>query len=71
MSPEHYRCIILLSQSSSWFRVFQKLAVAQLVEKFPDFYGTQKFIIMFTRARHWALFWARWIKSISSHPFSL
>jgi hypothetical protein len=27
---------------------FEKLIVAQVVKKFPAFYGTQRFIIMFT-----------------------
>jgi len=33
----------------------EKLIVTQLVMKFPVFYGTQKFITMFTRAHHWSL----------------
>jgi hypothetical protein len=37
-----------------WSRViFEKLIVAQLV-KLSGFYRTQKFIAMFTRARHWS-----------------
>jgi hypothetical protein len=28
---------------------------AQLVKKFPTFYGTRRFIIVFTRARHLSL----------------
>jgi hypothetical protein len=42
---------------------FEKLVVTQLVKKFPDFYGTQKFIIVFTAARHWFLSWTRLIQS--------
>jgi hypothetical protein len=34
--------------------LLDKLTVAQLVE-FPAFYGTQKFITVLTRARHWPL----------------
>jgi hypothetical protein len=30
----------------------------------------ERFIIVFTRARHWSLFWARWIQSTPSHPIS-
>jgi hypothetical protein len=29
--------------------------ITQLVKKFPAFYGTRRFIIMFTRARHLSL----------------
>jgi hypothetical protein len=32
-----------------------KLRVAQLVKKFPNFYGTRSFITVFTRACHWTL----------------
>jgi len=35
--------------------------VAQLVSKLPTFHGTQRFIIVFTRACHWYLSWVRWI----------
>jgi hypothetical protein len=34
----------------------EKLAVAQPVKKLLAFYATRKFITVFTRARHWALF---------------
>jgi hypothetical protein len=36
--------------------LIEKLIVAQLVEKFPAFYGTGMFISMFTKIRHWTLF---------------
>jgi hypothetical protein len=29
--------------------------VAQLVKKFPDLYGTRRFITMFTRVHHWSV----------------
>jgi len=38
-----------------WSRVLQKLVVTQLVKKFPTFYGTWRFIIVFTRFHHWSL----------------
>jgi hypothetical protein len=38
-----------------------KLTVTQLVKKFPAFYGTRRFITVFTTARHWSLPWATWI----------
>jgi hypothetical protein len=34
---------------------------------FPAFYGTRKFITVFTRDLHWSLSWARWIQSIPSY----
>jgi hypothetical protein len=41
--------------------LFEKLTVAQLVSRHsPAFYGTRRFITVFTRARHWSLFWVRW-----------
>jgi len=33
-------------------RTLQKLIVIQLVKKFPVFYGTLRFIAVFTTARH-------------------
>jgi hypothetical protein len=33
-------------------QLHHKMAVAQLVEKFPPTYGTQRFITVFTRASH-------------------
>jgi hypothetical protein len=55
-----------------WSRVcLEKLVVTQLVKKFPAFYGTRRFITVFTRARHWSLSWARCIQSTTFHPISL
>jgi hypothetical protein len=56
---------------TSWSRVLQKLTVTQPVKQMPAFYGTRKFITMFTTARHWSLSWVRCIQSTSSHPISL
>jgi hypothetical protein len=59
------------SSSHSWSRVvLEKLIVTQLVNKFPTFYGTFRFIIMFTRAHHLSLSWARWVWSVLPHPIS-
>jgi hypothetical protein len=33
-------------------RVMEKLLVTHLVKKFPAFYGTQRFITVFTRSSH-------------------
>jgi hypothetical protein len=43
----------------------------QLLENFPAFYGTRRFITVFTRVLHWSLSWARSIRSIPSHLISL
>jgi len=49
---------------SLWRRVLLgKLIVNQLVKKSPVFYGTLRFIIMFTEGRHWTLPRAMWIQS--------
>jgi hypothetical protein len=60
--------------------VLEKLIGFQLVKKFPVFYGTQKFIIAFTLARHLSLslcehfitrYCLRWgVVSISPYPKS-
>jgi hypothetical protein len=42
----------------------------QLLKNFPAFYGTRRFITVYTRALHWSLSWARYIQSIASHPIS-
>jgi len=55
-----------------WGRaLLEKIIVAQLVKKFPTFYGTRRFIIVFTRARQWSLSCSRWIQSTASHPSSV
>jgi len=39
--------------------LLDKLVVVHLVKNFPDFYGTQKFVTVFIRARHRSLACAR------------
>jgi hypothetical protein len=65
----NYSQALWLSLSYTWPNLFQsvfddskccrvlpeKLTVTQLVNKFPAFYGTRRFITVFTRARHWPL----------------
>jgi len=49
-----------------WNRnLLEKLTVTQLLKKFPDLYATRRFIIVYTRPRHWSLYWARGIYSTS------
>jgi hypothetical protein len=43
----------------------------QLLKNFTEFYGTWRFITVFTRALHWPLSWVRSIQFIPSHPISL
>jgi len=37
----------------------------------PTFYGTQRFITMFTRAHHWSQSWGRCIQSTHYYPISI
>jgi hypothetical protein len=46
-------------------------ADSHTVTKIPAFYGTQRFINMFTRAFHWLTSWSRCIQSTPPHPISL
>jgi hypothetical protein len=38
-------------------------------QEFPSFYVSRRFLTMFTRTLHWSLLCARWIQSITPHPF--
>jgi len=54
---------------TAWSRfLLEKLTGSHLVKKFPALYGTRRFIIAFTSARHLSLSWAR---SIQNVPFPL
>ena len=54
-----------------WSRVLlEKLTGFQLVNKFPAFYGTRRFITASTSARHLSLSWTRSIPSIPSNTNS-
>jgi hypothetical protein len=69
----HVHCPVLTGlQLTSWSRaLLEKPPVVQLLENFPAFYGTRRFITAFTRVLHWSLSWARSIQSISPYPISL
>jgi hypothetical protein len=45
--------------------------VAKLLKNFPIFYGTRRFISVFTRVLHRSLSWARWVQSTPPHTISL
>jgi hypothetical protein len=40
-------------------------------KKFPAFYGTRRFITVFTRTLHWSISWARSIQSLPFYTISL
>jgi hypothetical protein len=48
---------------TSYGRVLEKPPVVHLLKISPIFYGTRRFITVFTIARQWYLSWARWISS--------
>jgi hypothetical protein len=55
-----------------WSRVIpNQLMVTQILKKFSAFYGTRRFITVFTTARHCSLFLARWIQSTPSYSIFL
>jgi hypothetical protein len=54
----------------SW-ALLEKPPIVQLLKNFPVFYGSRRFITVFTRALHWSRSWARSIQSVPSHPISL
>ena len=49
--------------------LLEKLTGPQLVKKFPEFYGTRRFITAFASARHLSLSWASSIQSSSPCPY--
>ena len=54
-----------------WCRVLlEKLTSLQLVNKFPAFHGTRRFITALTSVRHLSLSWASPIQSIYAYPAS-
>jgi hypothetical protein len=55
-SQEPAFCPYQPEESSPWSRfLLEKLAVPQLIKKFPAFYGSIRFITVFTKARHLSL----------------
>jgi len=68
MLNQEFRCTYLLTP---WSPVLlEKLTGLQLVNKFPAFYGTWRFITAFTSACHLSLSWASSIQSIYPHHTS-
>jgi hypothetical protein len=60
----------IITHSWSW-ALFEKPPVVQLLKKFPAFYGTRRFITVFTRNLYWSLSWARSIQYMLSYPILL
>jgi hypothetical protein len=61
---QNYTC---LTHSWSW-ALLEKLPIVQLLKNFPAFYGTRRFITVFTRALHWSLSSAR---TTFDYPFKI
>ena len=61
---------ILTYLLTPWSTVPLEKLVLQLVKKFPAFYGTRKFITVFTSARKLSLSWANSIQSPQPPPTS-
>jgi hypothetical protein len=61
------------SQILTCFKICHRrlLPQFQLVNKFPAFYGTKMFIIVFTADRHWSLSWASYTNPVYDLPLHL
>jgi hypothetical protein len=55
MKQETHELKIIGRITPSCYVLLEKLLVAQLLKQFPTLYGTQRFIIVLTRACHWSL----------------
>ena len=60
-----------LSPSTGQVSCLKKQTAAQVVKNVSTFYGTRKFITLFTTARHWALISAGIIQSRPSQPICI
>jgi hypothetical protein len=58
-----YNCLRITN--SMELNPYWEAPIVQPLKNFPTFYGTRRFITVFTRALHWSLSWARSIQSIS------
>jgi len=62
-----YLTYLLTYLLTPWSRVLDQLTGSQQVKKFPAFYGIRRIMVVFTRACHLSLSWARWIQSMPPH----
>jgi hypothetical protein len=60
----------IINKNSDTFRLVEPI-VALHIKKFPDIYGTRRFITVLTRVRHLTLFWGKWLLFTLPHPISL
>jgi hypothetical protein len=51
--------------------LLEELPIVKILKNFPAFYGTWRFVAVFTRALHYSLSLARSIQSVPSHHISL
>jgi hypothetical protein len=67
----YYLCFlfIFIFTNCLEFRLSWAVNSCPVLNKFPEFYGTRLFVTVFTRARHWSLSQATWIRSTIYHPF--
>jgi hypothetical protein len=74
--PVRIHCM-LLKQKGSYICNFITISMGQvlldkpIVAQLVALYESLTFITVFTRARHWSLFWATWIQSMPSYRISL
>jgi hypothetical protein len=61
------QCLLTYSMEQSFF-FFEKLTGSKVAKKFPEFYGTRRFITAFTRAHNLSLSWSTSIQSMSHIP---
>jgi len=60
----------IMNLLTPWSSVLlENLTGPQVVKKFPTFYGTWRFITVFTSAHHLSLFWARTIQCMPPSHF--
>jgi hypothetical protein len=66
LNPLIICCLIIINYLlTPWSRVLpEKLKCPKLLKKFPAFYGTRRFITVFTTACHLSLSWATLIQSM-------
>jgi hypothetical protein len=64
-----YTSMCIHTNSTTWSWAFlENPPVAQLLKNLSTFYGTRRFITVFTRALHWSLTRARSVQSIPPYP---
>jgi hypothetical protein len=70
-SPRHTKFPLYCELIPWSWDLLEKPLAAQPLKNFLAFYGTRRFITVFTRALHRSLSWSRSIQSVSYHPVSI